>query len=246
MSRVIKAGAPECLLKAVPMNLQPIASAVVRQSRRANAGQEAESVMDKARREADIIVRSARGDGETIREQARSEGYAAGMAEAVSATQALIQKLESQIAVSEAEIQSFLNEIEPQLLKLCVEAVEKVIRHEIKTDPRVVTRAIRTCLRKVKDSDEVRVRVSPAEVAQVRAERDELLHLAEGVRAINIIDDRRVSPGGCVVESAIGDFDATVETQMERIEKRIMETFDNDANDTGSGPEEIQQSDQQD
>ena len=235
MNRIIKAGTREGSRNPLPVKLRPIAATEVRPLGRGQHSAEAVmSALDKARLESDIILRSARADAETIREQARTEGYAAGIAEGAAATQALIDKLESQIAECESEIQSFLDTIEPQLLKLCLEAVEKITRHEIKTDPRVVLRAIRSCLRKVKDTDEVRVRLSPDQVAHVRAEREELLMIAEGVRTVNIIDDRRVSPGGCIVESAIGDFDATVETQLERVEQRIMETLHNDRDGPGS------------
>lgn len=247
MSRIIKAGTPECSLKTLPITLRPIGVTEVRPLGRGNGdGELALSMLDKARLESDIILRSARAEAETIREQARAEGYAAGIAEGAAASQTLITKLESQIAECESEIQSFFDSIEPQVLKLCVEAVEKITRHEIKTDPRVVLRAIRSCLRRIKDCDEVRVRLSPRQVAQVRAEREELLSLVEGVRAINIIEDRRVSPGGCIMESGFGDFEATVEAQLDRVEQRIMETFDNDRDSAGSGFGEIPQSDQQD
>jgi flagellar assembly protein FliH len=129
------------------------------------------------------------------------------------------------------------------LLKLCVESVEKIVRHEIRTDPKVVLRVIKACLRRVTESDEVRVRVNPSELAAVRAQRDELLQIAEGVRAINIMDDRRVSPGGCTVETATGDFDATVETQMEKIERKLVETFKNECSETGIESGEISQGD---
>jgi len=197
------------------------------------------SPADKARAEAEIIIRTARAEAEEILAEARREGHRDGMAEAVASAQSLMQRLEDDIATAEIETRQFLESLEPELLKLCLETVEKVIRHEVRTGPEVVLRVIKSCLRRVKENGDVRVRVNPGEVAAVRAQRDELLRAAEGIGAISIVDDRRVSPGGCVIETANGDLDATVETQLERVEQTLTETFEDDHNKTSPGFGEV-------
>ncbi len=192
------------------------------------------SILDKAKAEAAIIVRTARGEVETLFEEARKEGHQAGMVEAMASVQSLIQRLEADLSAFDVETAAFFESMEPEILNLCRETVEKVIRHEIHTDPKVVMRVIRHCLRRVKESHEVRVRVNPGELESVRAARAELLSLAEGVTTINIVDDRRVSPGGCIIETATGDFDATIETQLEKVEQTFTESFKNDRNETNT------------
>lgn len=227
MGRVIKAGVNP--VQSLPLHFQTFERYPTNE---VSAEEQAASMLDHAKMQADIIVRTANAEAETIREHARQEGYEqgrqAGMSEAATAIQPLLQRLEVDTEAVNTETQEFFNSLEPELLKLCLDTVEKVIRHEAKTDPRVVTRIIKSCLRRVKESHEVRVRVNPAEVAAVRAQRDELLSVAEGITAINIVDDRRISPGGCVIETATGDFDATIETQMGRVEQVFTETFEND------------------
>lgn len=194
------------------------------------------SPLERAKYEAEIIVRTARAEAQQILAEAhrvgREEGHRDGRAEAMSTVKSLVQRLEDDIATTQAETTQFLESLEPELLKLCLETVEKVIRHEARTGPEVVLRVIESCLRRVKESHEVRVRVNPAEVAAVRAQRDELLASAEGTNSINIIDDRRVSVGGCVIETSTGDLDATIETQLGRIEHKLTETLENDRHKT--------------
>jgi len=207
---------------------------------------EVEQMIDRARQQADIIIRSARAEAQTVLDEARKEGLRAGMTEAIGRCDELIQRIEDDIASLQAEREEFIERLEPEVLKLCLSIAEKIIRHEVKTDHRVVLRAIKACLRRVKNNGEVFVRVSPEEIEGVRAKRDELVGILDGVATVSVVDDRRVSPGGCVVETATGDLDARIETQLERIEKRLQDTYEDGCREAGTGPDEISEDNTQD
>ncbi len=164
----------------------------------------------KARSKGEIIVQTAQSEAQSVRDQAYEQGYAAGMASAAEQARELIERLENDISEVDAERAELVDSAESDVLKLCVDVAEKLVRREIKTDPRLVLRTIKSCLRRVKDRNEVCVRVSPQELEQVKAHREELLAATEGVRGLSIVDDRRVSPGGCVVETPSGDRDARI------------------------------------
>lgn len=202
--------------------------------------------ISQTREQVESILRTAEAEAHAVVDQAYRDGYQAGMRDAMVKADELISEMENNITSFIKEKQEFADTVEPELLKLCLDIVEKIVRHEIKTDPRVVTRVIKSCLRRIKDGDTVSIRVSKQDVEYVRAQRDELLSVAESVRAINIIDDRRISPGGCVLESFSGDLDARIETQIEQIRKKLMETISNDCVNTASGSDEIQASGRQD
>ena len=192
------------------------------------------NALPDAYQQADVIVRTARADAQSVHDKAYSKGYEAGLANGMKTVDELINRLESDMAAITADRQAAIDSIEPQMLKLCIESVEKIIRHEVKTNPRVILRTIKSCLRRIKDTNDVHIRVNPSEVAEVRAKRDELRSISEGVPGINIIDDRRVSPGGCIIESTTGDFDARIETQVDQISKKLEETYGNGRHNAGS------------
>jgi len=189
------------------------------------AESDVQDVVIRAKQQVEIIIRTAQSEAKALLDQAYADGYRAGVEEAARRSQELLDRLDTAIADEAAERAALVETVEEQLLMLCVEVAEKIIRHEIKTDPRVVARALKSCLRRVRDRDEVTARVNPQEVAFIRTMRDELLASAEGIRGINVVDDRRVSAGGCVVESISGDFDARIETQIDQIRRKLMETF---------------------
>lgn len=198
----------------------------------------------RAQLEARAAVRAAHEEAESIRKQAHDEGYRRGMEQAILTASELVGRLESDLEAVAQDRAEVLGAVEPHVLKLCLEIVEKIVRHEAKTDPRIVIRAIKSCLRRIKDSDLVCVRVSPSEVEEVKALLDDLAGLAQGVRQISVVEDRRISPGGCVVESAAGDFDARIESQLSRIDDKLRETLHNDRDKPHPEPGEVLSGDQ--
>jgi len=195
---------------------------------------EAEKFLERAQAQAEMIINTARMEVRDLYEKAEKEGYQAGMAQATAEAQQhsqqiagqlqqLVERLESGIKQAQQDRIDLIDSVEPAVLKLVTDSVEKIVRHEIKTDPRIVLRNIKACLRRIKDVNEVTVRVSPAELAFVKSQREELISCSECIHSAAIVDDRRVGSGGCIVESTSGDFDATVDTQLERIMNKIME-----------------------
>jgi flagellar assembly protein FliH len=51
----------------------------------------------------------------------------------------------------------------------------------------------------------------------VRASREDLIAMVDGIRNIEIVDDRRVDAGGCVIETNGGTIDAKLDTQLNEI-----------------------------
>ena len=242
MSRVIKS--PHALT--TPAGAAPLGAPkeLMRQLR--TDGEFGDDALTQAQNKGEIIVRTARAEAQSVRDQAYEQGYAAGAASAAERAQELIERLENDIAEIAAEKAELVDSTESDVLKLCVDIAEKLVRHEIKTDPRVVLRTIKSCLRRIKDRNDVCVRVSPQELEEVKAHREELLAATEGVRGLSIVDDRRVCPGGCVVETPSGDLDARIETQTEQTSRKLMETFEDDRRKTGFEPDEVSADNQPD
>lgn len=242
MNRVLKStyvGGPR---SSAPLVLDP--NEVLNELGKAES--DVQDVVVRAKQHVEIIVRTAQSEAKALLDQAYADGYRAGIEEAGRRSKELLDQLGQAIADEAAEREALVKAIEEQVLMLCVDAAEKVIRHEIRTDPLIVARAVKSCLTRVRDRNELTVRVSPQEVAHIRAMRDELLASAEGIRGVNVVDDRRVSAGGCIVESISGDFDATIETQIDQLRRKLMDTFEHEFSKSASGPEQIPRGDQQD
>lgn len=226
MNRVIKSAYADASSASAPYLLRPddLLNGM------GGAESDIQDIVSRAKQQVDMILRTARAEAKALLDQAYEDGRRLGAQQAAGAASDLINRLESDILEVAEERAGLVKSVEEQVLMLSIEAAEKIIRHEIKTDPSTVARTIQLCLRRVRDRDEVTVRVSPSEVAAVRAMRDELLGSAEGIRGLSIVDDRRVSAGGCVVEASSGDLDAKIETQIEELRRKLMDVLANELN----------------
>ncbi len=205
-----------------------------------------DDVVTAAKQKCEIIIRTAHSEAQAVRDAAYADGFETGARDAAQKAESLIEKLRQTIEDQNIERENLIRSIEEEALMLCVDVAEKIIRHEVRTDPEIVSRVLKMCLRRLKHRGEVTVRANPSEVERLRAIRDELLNSAESLRELNIVEDRRVAAGGCVVESPSGDFDARIETQIEQIRRKLMDAFNNEFGEPDTGSVEIQRDDQAD
>ncbi len=191
------------------------------------------------RAEAEAIRLRAIQDAERIREQARREGYQRGYEEGYrdgeqharqQAETALQQTLETlraelQRALSavHAQYEAYLQTAESQMLELALEVVRKVVREELRLQPEHVRAIVREALRRVQGFGRLRIRVNPLDIETVRQHRPALLQIVDGAEGIEIIEDRRVDPGGCIIETEQGVYDARIRTQLGEIERVLRE-----------------------
>ncbi len=176
---------------------------------------------------ANQILQSAQREASQIRQSAYAEGYEAGwnqaQAEVQQAFQTHIQRLQEEVRAFldqlNQQFSDYLRQIEPQVLELVLEIARKIVRDEIRQHPEHVLNVVRDTLRRVKGFGAVRVRVNPADLERVRQARSHLLSVLEGVDSIEIVEDRRVETGSCIVETEHGTYDARISTQFEEIER---------------------------
>lgn len=179
--------------------------------------------LDDAMLQAEEIIRSAQFQAAGIREDACREGYEKARAEFADKTAALEKKAKDIQKEAEKQVEDFWAETEPELLKLAVDIARQVIGKKIEEDDSFVLSTVKSGLRQLRDKREIKIRVSPDDVEFMRAHKDDVAVSCEGVNAIEIIDDRRIDRGGCLIETANGDLDARMETQLGEVERALLE-----------------------
>jgi len=101
------------------------------------------------------------------------------------------------------------------LVRLAIEIARRILRREIHTDPSAVLGLVKAALERVAAREVLRVRVPPQDVAMLKN------HLAEqGMpERIEVTADGNLERGAVIVETSRGDLEASVETQLEEIER---------------------------
>lgn len=195
--------------------------------------------LEAARAEAEAIRLKAVQDAEHIREQAQREGYQRGYeegyqhgahearqhadAELQRTLESLRAQLQQLVEDIRAQHEAYLQHAESQMLELTLEVMRKVVREELKLQPAHVLAIVRDTLRRVQRFEHLRLRVNPLDLETVRQHRPTLLQIVDGIEGIEIVEDRRVDPGGCIIETEQGVYDARIRTQLSEIERVLRE-----------------------
>lgn len=115
------------------------------------------------------------------------------------------------------------SETAESIVKISLLAAERIVKQEMKSDPSVILNQVREGLRHVTGVDRIKIRVHPDDEAFLRENRPGVLAGSDSIREMLIEPDAAVQRGGCVLESESGNVDATLETQLKKIEGLLRE-----------------------
>jgi len=151
------------------------------------------------------------------------EGLERGMAEArVRVEQALEAVAAAERAMAEMH-DRYVVEAEAAAVDLAFQIAEKVIGTTIATDREAVLGVVSGALLRTTDRDHLVLEVNPGDFELVRDSAAELAARLGGISRMEVVSERRVEAGGCVVRTDAGEIDARVSSQLERVRQLLAE-----------------------
>lgn len=173
-----------------------------------SASARAREILQKAQQDAEEIVRRAVEQ----REKDKQDGYDAGYQEGLAQTTELIVK-------ARTEYEASLRNASKDLLNLAFKIAEKIIGKALELDKNIIMDIVAQALQTVRQSRQVTVRVNPEDAKILKANKDALAEALGQGRMIDVVEDKKVLRGGCIIESEIGKVEAQLSTQLERLKK---------------------------
>ena len=115
-----------------------------------------------------------------------------------------------------------IKENSQEIVELAVLIAEKVIKTELE-NKEVLFNNVLDAIKKVQTSKEIKIYVNWNQL-EYKDELTELLkYNFQGLELIEIVEDRTIEQGGCIIETKLGKIDATIKSQMELILDSISE-----------------------
>ena len=194
---------------------------------------EADAVLAQACAEAAEMREDAQVQAEALREAAWQEGHHQGRTEAQAAVEAELRTAwDARQATLRGELDGMVTQIaaarealwarqEAEMVALALDIARQVVKTEVTQNPEVVRALLANAVRRITDKDNVRVRVSVSDAPRVKEMRQDLMEMMDGLRHLEIVDDRRVGEGGCVIETNAGTIDAKIETQLSEVARAL-------------------------
>lgn len=172
------------------------------------------------------VVAESEGQAKVAFERGRQEGRQEGLQEARSEFDKTVSALGRGLEEISRLRESLLTTSSQDMLRLVLAIARQVIGAEVTIGREVILSTIDRALKAAVRSDSYHIKVHPDELALVR-ERKPLFHASvAGLKNITFEGDPSVAPGGCLVESELGEVDATLDTQIEEIRRTLLEALE--------------------
>lgn len=155
------------------------------------------------------------------REAALREAYQKGRAEGEAAGRAAVAPLLDRLAQSLEELGGMRHRLrrqaEKDLVQLALAIARRVLRRELNVDPDAVQGLVRAALDRLQGQEVQRVRVHPALEEGLK----KALARMNAPPSLMVVADAACRPGDVILETAHGNLDASVETQLQEIERGL-------------------------
>jgi type III secretion protein L len=169
---------------------------------------EAEELLRKAGEEAERIRLGAR---EAYAEEKR-RGYARGQEEGRL-------ELSEHMLDTVGKALDYLESLEGDMVALVKEAIKKILGDL--PGEEIVSGVVRKALSLAQSQRRVTLRVSVQDKPAVQEKLAELLREYSSIEFVDIIDDARLKPGDCLLESELGVIDTGLATQIKAISNTL-------------------------
>jgi flagellar assembly protein FliH len=149
-----------------------------------------------------------------LERDAFAHGYASGERAGTEAgsrrAEGMLRRMAQTVEELERLKTSLVHQTERQVVQLALAIARRVILREVTLDPDLVGAITHVALERLGDASPATIRLNPEDYSAVSAHRGE--HWA-GTN-VSVVPDPALPRGGCLVESAFGVVDASVDAQL--------------------------------
>ena len=202
----------------------------------------ARNMLLKARAQAEQLLAAAQEEGEAIKTAARAEGLAegkkqgfadgqdagkqAGLQQALAANSQALTALIESLTKAAADLNATRDELQEQaansVVQLAVAIARKAAQWRGERDPATLIGNVEAAARMIVESNDVRIAVNPRQRATLNDALPALKMKWPALAHVELIDDEKVSSGGCVIRTRGGIIDADLTAQIDRIAAELL------------------------
>ena len=197
------------------------------QTLRREAEDEAERIIAEAKGKAEKIESDTRDAFEeerrTAEDAGRSAGREAGFSEGKAEVERLIQRTQTILERAQDKRVEILADTEQQIIDLVLLISRKVIKIISESQRNIIISNVVQALRKVKGRGTIVIRVNIVDLKLTTEHIKDFIKMMEGVQSVQVVEDSKIDPGGCIIETDFGEIDARISSQLSELETKILE-----------------------
>jgi flagellum-specific ATP synthase len=158
-----------------------------------------------------------------------SAAYQTGYAEAKEQTlideknrrQPLEALVDASVSALEDHMRHIRNSIQNNVVQAAVAMAGDIVRHEISERPDHAVRLMRKALQMVHGQACVKIKANPVDGETVRRLLHEEIQDTDAVDNVEVVADKSIEPGGCLIETDFGNIDARIDQQLSTVASQL-------------------------
>lgn len=193
------------------------------------AAEEAEALKRQAEQDIQAWWEDKRNSDQQLIDEVKQQGFEQGHLEGVERATAevnesyasMIEEATSLLERAHQHKHRIIQEAEPFLLELSTEIARKIIRKQLTESPEWMIELIKNALARQREQGVITLCVSPEHYAYVEGYKEELALILDSQAELQILPDGKVKDHGCIIRSAMGSIDATIDTQLTEVKNAL-------------------------
>lgn len=218
----------------VPSSISPFSMADVESA--------AKQILVRARTQAEQILVAAQAEADQIKAEARiqgaeegkangmydglKEGTEAGLKQALADHKAQLQQVLTSLTAAATVLEKQRSELESrglaEVVKLAIAIARRITKRQGILDPAVLEANLQEAMKLVVQQADLRITVNPAQRAELELALPRLALSFPALKHVELVDDEKIAPGGCRIDTRQGSIDATLDEQLDRLAQELM------------------------
>jgi flagellar assembly protein FliH len=169
---------------------------------------------------ADSLLADHRERLAALEREAFTKGYAQGERAGLEAggkrADAMLRRIAQTIEELGGLRQTLIQETEREMVQLALTLARRVVHREVTLDPELAAALAHVALERLGTTSPATIRLNPDDYTVVAQDSARWTG-----QTVTVVPDPSISRGGCLVESAFGSVDATIEQQFDELSRAL-------------------------
>ncbi len=183
--------------------------------------QEAEQMLADARAEAEQLLADAQKKAEKIQNQAYAQaeqkGYTDGKNKAEAELLNRKQQLEEKAQLNQMAYEKQVEELEPAFVEMVISLLKKLTGVVLEDKRAIILHLLEQALSGVEAASSYLIHVSAEDYEVVDSKKSELMWQLKENAVLEVVEDRMLRKGQCIIETDSRIFDCSIDTQLKNL-----------------------------
>jgi len=190
-------------------------------------GYRRDEIAKKTSDEIEAMLAEAGARVKEMEDEAKNRGYEEGLKkgreDAAREVTSIVESMKKTIESLTDIRGEFFGKAEKEMIDLVAMVSSEIVLKEIREDEKIIADVLRKAVEEIHIQQKIKVRVNPADLENVKNMEEKLIREVEAIKGVEFAADRKITQGGCVIETNIGALDATVESRLMAVHRSLRE-----------------------